>query len=80
VKGRVIETSAASAPGEEALGHGLACPSCDDGTLSKRLAASVREQMLQGGQTVRRDLTARYVYTCDTCDHMEEVVRQPSDG
>lgn len=55
--------------------HGLNCPNCDDGTLTKRLAADVDLFRDRNGKTHNRGMTATYAYACDSCDHIEEVVR-----
>jgi hypothetical protein len=59
--------------------HGLDCPNCDGGTLSKRASARVAASMKEGGALGPLSMNTKYIYVCDTCEYMEEVVREASD-
>jgi hypothetical protein len=59
--------------------HGLDCPNCDGGTLSKRASARVAASMKEGGTLGTLAMNTKFIYVCDKCEYLEEVVREASD-
>lgn len=80
MKGRHVDASDDHEGDDGSSAHGLDCPVCDDGTLSKRAATSVRAELVEQNKLANVSNRARYVYACDECDYIEEVVRDGQEG
>lgn len=79
MKGRHVDDTEEPAEDEGSSDHGLDCPSCDGGNLIRRTAATVQASLAPGNNLVNVSRNAKYVYTCDSCEYMEEVVRNAQE-
>jgi predicted nucleic acid-binding Zn ribbon protein len=64
---------------DDPTAHGTDCPSCDGGTLQRKAALAVKADLAAQNKLVNVTQRAKYVYVCDSCDYMEEVVRNAED-
>ncbi len=80
MKGRHLPANEEPQDDTDSTSHGLDCPSCDDGTLIKSLAANVVSELQTKGALGNVSRQAKYVYRCDACDYIEEVVRDGQEA